>query len=209
MDIIKQLNWRYATKKFNSNKKLSTEQLDTLLEATNLAASSYGLQPFHILVIEDKDIREQLRKAAYDQTQVTDASQVIVFAAKTKLSESDIDDFIALIAKTRNQSKDAFQEYAEMMKGSLEALSENEKTIWASKQAYIALGQLLTYCALEQIDACPMEGFNKIEFDKILNLNEKNLTSVVMATVGYRADDDAYQNAAKVRRPIDEMVIRY
>lgn len=209
MDLIKQLNWRYATKKFDASKKLSPEQLNIILEATNLAASSYGLQPYQILVIENPEIRQLLKEAAFGQTQVTDASQVIVFAAKTNLNSADVDAYLELISKVRNLDIADLGEYSTMMKGSLANLNEEQKTIWAGKQTYIALGHLLTACAISHIDACPMEGFNHEAFDNILGLKEKNLTSMVMATIGFRSEKDTYQHAPKVRKPLDEMVIKY
>lgn len=209
MKIIEQLNWRYATKKFDSSKKLSDEDLQFLIEATNLSASSYGLQPYHILLIEDPAIREQLKKAAHGQIQLTDASQVIVFAAKTNLSDTDVEEYIKLISETRNIPVEALEQFDAMMKGSLNGLSAEQKTTWAAKQTYIALGQLLTVCAISKIDACPMEGFDKAAFDEILGLKEKHLATTVIAPIGYRADDDDYQHYQKVRRPLDQMIIKY
>jgi len=208
MDIIEKLNWRYATKQFDSTKKLKPEQLELLLKAINLTASSFGLQPYSIIVIEDKAIRKQLKEAAWQQTQVTDASQVILFAAKTDLSSTDIDEYIQRISVARNIPIEALAEYEGMMKGSLSSQSQEDITTWAAKQAYIALGQLLVSCAIESIDACPMEGFDKTQFDKILKLKEKNLTSVVMATVGFRSSEDQYQHLPKVRKNIDDIIIR-
>nr|WP_321407894.1 NAD(P)H-dependent oxidoreductase [uncultured Carboxylicivirga sp.] len=209
MDLIKQLNWRYATKQFDNTKKLSDEQLNLIFEATNLSASSFGLQPYHILVIENSELREKLKVAAWGQTQLTDASHVIIFAAKTNLSDIDIDNFIELVSKVRGIQVEALSDYSSMMKGSLAKLSDEQKLTWAGKQAYIALGQLLTTCAINNIDACPMEGFDHNEFDNILGLKEKNLASMVMATVGYRSENDKYQHLPKVRKPLDEMVIKY
>jgi len=209
MEILKKLNWRYATKQFDRTKKLTSEQLSVLLEATNLSASSFGLQPYSILVIEDSDLRKKLKSAAWQQPQVTDASQVIIFAAQTNISTTDIDTFIQRIASTRNIPIEALAEYKDMMKSSVEALLPDERTNWAAKQAYIALGQLLVTCAVESIDACPMEGFDKSKFDEILGLKEKNLTSVVMATIGYRSAEDSYQHLTKVRKKINEIIIRY
>ncbi len=209
MEIIEQLKWRYATKKFDSSKKLSDKDLQFILEATNLSASSYGLQPYHILLIEDSAIREQLKKAAHGQIQLTDASQVIVFAAKTNLSDSDVEEYVKLIAETRNIPVESLQQFDAMMKGSISGLSPEQKTTWAAKQTYIALGQLLTVCAISKIDACPMEGFDKAAFDEILGLKEKNLTSTVIAPIGYRSECDDYQHYPKVRRPLKEMIIKY
>ncbi|MBI9064703.1 MAG: NAD(P)H-dependent oxidoreductase [Marinilabiliaceae bacterium] len=208
MDILEKLNWRYATKQFDAQKKLSDDQLQKVLEATNLSASSFGLQPYKVLVIEDLHIRSDLREVAWGQPQVTDASQVIVFAAQTNISEQDVNEFVQRIAETRNMPKEALTEYEGMMKGFVSAQPQEALTQWAAKQAYIALGFLLVTCAVEGIDACPMEGFDKDKFDEILGLKEKNLTSVVMATIGTRSKDDQYQHLAKVRKSLNEMVTK-
>lgn len=209
MDILQQLNWRYATKQFDPTKSLSQEQLDLLLKATNLTPSSYGLQPYSIIVIKDKALREKLQVAAYNQPQLTDASDIILFAASTNLSTDTVDDFTTRISKIRDIPKSALSEYEAMMKGTVASLSNEELINWASKQAYIALGQLIVTCATQHIDTCPMEGFDKDKFDNILGLHEKNLTSVAMLAIGYRSEEDAYQHMAKVRKPLDEMVIKY
>lgn len=209
MNIIEKLNWRYATKQFDPSKKLTEEQVNFIIEATNLAPSSFGLQPFTIIVIEDELIRKQLKKAAWNQPQTTDASHLILFAANTNLSEDDVDEFLKRISETRNIPIEALAEYDRMMKGFIKQMSKQDVINWEAKQAYIALGQLMVSCAIEGIDTCPMEGFDKGEFDKILGLTDKNLTSVVMAAVGFRSDDDQYQNLPKVRRAVDDIVINY
>jgi len=206
MSILDSLKWRYATKKFDSSKKLTAQQLDLLLEASNLTASSYGLQPFQILVVENPEIREKLKAAAYGQAQVTDASQVVIFAAKSNLSIADVDSYMQLISKVRNVPIDGLNDFKAMLAGTISSRAPEALTQWAARQAYIALGTLLATAALEKIDACPMEGFDNAQFDEILGLKAKNLTSVVMATVGFRADDDAYQHYAKVRRPLSDIV---
>lgn len=208
MNIIEKLNWRYATKQFDKNKKLSAEQLNKILEATNLSASSLGLQPYQILVIENPEIRASLRKAAWDQSQLTDASHVILFAAQTNVSDDNAEKLLNRISETRNIPREALAEYESMMKGFIGSRSQEELTEWAARQAYIALGFLLVTCAVDGIDTCPMEGFDKDQFDSLLGLKEKNLTSVVMATIGIRAAEDKYQHLTKVRKPLDEIVTK-
>ena len=209
MNIIEKLKWRYAVKKFDTRRKLTNDQLAYLLEAINLAPTSYGLQPFKVLLVEDKAIREKLKAQAWGQGQVTDASQLIVFAAQTKLSAKDVDAFVANISKTRNIPVEALAEYEGMMKNTIQSRTPEQLTQWAARQAYIALGFLLSAAASANIDACPMEGFSNEAFDDLLGLKEKGLTSVVMATVGYRSEDDGYQNLAKVRKPLEEIIIKY
>ncbi|MBR8537422.1 NAD(P)H-dependent oxidoreductase [Carboxylicivirga sediminis] len=207
MNILEKLNWRYATKHFDVNKKLSKEQLDLIKEATNLTPSSFGLQPFKIIIIENNDIRQKLQEAAWNQPQTTDASHLVLFAANTHLSSDDVEAFIKLISEVRNVPVEALAEYDAMMKGSIASMSQEDATNWAAKQAYIALGQLMVTCAVEGIDTCPMEGFDKKAFDQILDLPSKNLTSIVMAAVGFRSSDDKYQHLPKVRKALDDIII--
>lgn len=209
MNIIEKFKWRYAVKKFDTRRKLTDEQLKFLLESLNLAPTSYGLQPFKVLVIEDKNIREQLKAQAWGQNQVTDASHLVIFAAQTHLTGKDVDAFIANISKTRNIPVEALAEYEGMMKNTIQSRNPEQLTQWAARQAYIALGFLLSAAASANIDACPMEGFSNDAFDELLGLKAKGLTAVVMAPVGYRSEDDGYQNLAKVRKPLDEIVIKY
>ncbi len=209
MDLLKQLNWRYATKHFNPDKKINSEDLDTILNATNLAPSSYGLQPYKVLVIEDAKIKTKLKEVGFQQPQFTDASHIIVFAANSNVTEKDVDDFMLRIAETRRISKDNLADYKAVMLNKINRLSKDELTTWASKQCYIGLGFLLYTAAQISIDACPMEGFDNKGFDEVLGLKDKNLTSVVVASIGYRADEDKYQYLEKVRYPIDELIIKY
>lgn len=207
MSLLDKLNWRYATKKFDTTKKLSTEQLDTLLSVVQLSASSMGLQPYRILVIEDPAVREQLREAAYGQQQITQASQLIVFAAETRLDEAYGKKYIDLIAKTREVGREHLAGFEQAVLNGINNQSEDQKIAWGHKQAYIALGFLLTSAAQLDIDACPMEGFQAGKFDEILGLSEKGLTTSVIATIGFRAADDDFSKLAKVRKPKDELFI--
>jgi len=208
MDFLKNLEWRYATKQFDPTKHLTTEQLDHILRAVNLAPSSYGLQPFRVIVVDNKELRNKLKQAAWGQPQVTDASHLIVFAAHNNLTEADVDEFLHRIAQVTGVSQQSLKEYGNGIKGKVNNFSKEERFIWASKQCYIALGFLLAACANMHIDACPMEGFEPAKFDDILGLKEKNLRSVVMATVGYRSTEDQYQHQPKVRKVSEELMIR-
>jgi nitroreductase len=207
MSLIEKLNWRYATKKFDGTKKLSAEQLDNLLSAVQLAPSSYGLQSYKIIVVEDAAIREQLKEAAHGQTQLTDASQVLVFATETSINEKLVTDYIDLIAATRNIDRSHLHAYEQMMLGTVDRLSDDQKVTWSVKQTYIALGFLLAAAAEMGIDACPMEGFQAGKFDEILGLKEKGLASTVIATIGFRSEHDDYMHFAKVRKPKESLFI--
>ena len=206
MALIEQLNKRYATKKFDASKKLSANDLSTLLEAIRLSASSYGLQAYNVLVVENAEIRKRLRQAAWDQPQITDASQLLVFAFDANFDEKTVDRFIDLIAKTRNINASSLSGYGEMMKGSLKRPKE-ELQAWLARQVYIALGFGLVAAAELNFDACPMEGFDSGQFDEILGLKENGLKSVVIMAVGYRSSEDGYQHLAKVRRSKEELFV--
>lgn len=206
MDILEKLAWRYATKKFDPEKKLSGAQLERILRATNLSASSYGLQPYKLIVVKDPVIREKLKAVSNNQSQITDASHLVIFVRVGELAEQHVDDFVKLTAGTRNVQADALEGFAAMMKGRIIKMEEEKAGVWTSKQAYLALGTLLTACAVEGIDACPMEGFNAEGYDEILGLRERNLRTVVIAAVGFRAADDIYQHKQKVRKPLEDFV---
>jgi nitroreductase len=207
MSLLDKLQRRYATKKFDPTKKLSAKQLDDLLSAVQLSPSSYGLQSYKVLVVEDAAIREQLREAAHGQAQLTEASQVIVFASETTIDEALVNKYVDNIAQVRSVGRHHLAAYESMMVGTVNRLSEDQKIAWSHKQAYIALGVLLTAAAEMGIDACPMEGFQPGKFDEILGLKEKGLTVSVIAPIGFKADDDDYSHLAKVRRPKEEMFI--
>ncbi|MBQ4916196.1 NAD(P)H-dependent oxidoreductase [Maribacter sp. MMG018] len=197
--IIKDLNWRYATKFFDETKKVSPKDLETLLEATRLSASSYGLQPYHIYVIEDKEIREKLKSVSWNQPQITDASHLIVFTIKKSFGEELVDEYIDNVIKTRAIEHKSIKGYADFMKSKLMFLSGEEKNNWTSRQVYLALGNILTVAAYLKIDTCPIEGIVSEKYDEILGLTDKNLSTVVVLPIGYRSEKDDTQHFPKVR----------
>ncbi|MGO2101424.1 MAG: NAD(P)H-dependent oxidoreductase [Psychroflexus halocasei] len=204
-DILKEYKWRYATKKFNPEKKISDKDMSVLKEAMRLAPSSYGLQPYEILIIKNDEIRKELcEKAGMNQPQIKDASHLIVFARNTKINEDYLDYFINKVSETRSIPKEDLKSRQQLMSTAVIQQSEDWKTNWAKNQAYIGLGNLLSNASRLQIDACPMEGFVTEKFDKILNLEEKNLSTAVIATLGYRDESDAAKNAEKVRKTEEE-----
>lgn len=209
--IIDALNWRYATKAFDTTKKLTDEQVSALLEAIRLSASSFGLQPYKIILIKNPELREQIKTNAWGQSQVTDASHLIVLAAVTNLGDAFVDNFINVVSTTRGVEVANLEGYSQMMKGAIKGKSDQGGAQvvkdWASKQAYIALGTLLTTCAVEKIDACPMEGFDNKKVDEILGLSELNLESVLLCPVGFRSESDESANYKKVRFAKADMVI--
>jgi nitroreductase len=204
MSLIQDLNWRYATKNMNGE-TVSDEKLTAILKATNLAATSYGLQPFTILVVSNKEIKLKLQEAAYGQAQVGSSSAVLVFAVPLKITTADIEGFINLVATTRSMPVEALDGYKGMILGTVGALPAEQQQIWSAKQAYIALGTALAAAAEQKVDACPMEGFDAAQFDEILGLTEKGLKSVVIMPVGYRSADDATAKYIKVRKLESEL----
>ena len=207
MSLIEKLQWRSAVKKFDTAKKITTEQLDTLLSAVQLAPTSLGLQSFKVIVVQDAETREKLRVAGYNQAQITDSAALFVFASLTKLDEEFGKKFIDLVASTRGLERQSLEGYEQMVLGTLNSRTDEQKITWSHKQAYIALGVLLSEAADLGIDAGPMEGFDAEKFDEILGLKEKGLTTTVIAAVGHRAEDDAYSKMIKVRRPKEELFI--
>ena len=200
------LNWRYATKKFDASKEVSTEDLEKLLEAIQLTASSYGLQPYEIIVVKDAALREELKKASWDQTQITDSSEIIVFANKTHITNSYVDSYLQDIAQTRGLKLENLEGLKGMLESTILKLDPEDQNAWAAKQAYIALGNLLSAAANLRIDTCPMEGFDAARYDELLNLKDKGLTTAVIATIGYRSEEDSTQFAAKVRKSKHDLI---
>ncbi len=207
MNTIEQLKWRYATKKFNPTKKLSKAKINILIEAFNLTATSYGLQTLKLVVVEDKTLREPLVAPAYNQKQVLNASHLLVICIQDNIQSTDVIDYYNNIKHIRNTPETILKPYREDLVSMMQDMSVTERQQWSTNQAYIALGNLMTVCAIEGIDSCPMEGFVASEYDKLLKLNEKGLKSVLLLPVGYRADDDMFSTFKKVRKPIDEAVI--
>jgi nitroreductase len=204
--LLDRLNWRYATKQFDPNRKINAQDWATLQDALLLTPSSGGLQPWKFTVITDPAVRAKLLPASYGQPQITDASHLVVFAAKKNFSEADVVAFIAHTAAARGVPVESLAAYRDMLVGGIvKALDEKGRDAWARNQAYIALGNLLTSAALLGIDACPMEGFDRAQYDEILGLNAQGYASAVIATVGYRAATDKSASAPKVRFPKEQI----
>jgi len=207
--LINQLNWRYATKQFDPQRKISAKDWATLEEALVLTPSSFGLQPWKFIVVSDPAVREKLVGASWGQRQVADASHFVVFAVKKNLSEQDIDNYVKRIAEVRGVPRETLGGFRDMMVGSLiKALDETKRNFWSTKQVYIALGNFLTSAALLGVDACPMEGIEPAKYDQILGLDKLGLTATVAAAAGYRATTDNYSQAKKVRFPRDEVLVK-
>ena len=205
--FIENQNWRYATKKFDATQKISPSNLDILKEAVRLTASSLGLQPYKIIVVENPELRAQLQAAAYGQTQVVDASHLFIFASEFKVGESEIDAYLQNIAHTRGTTVEALSGFRSMVENFVYKLDDQTKENWAAKQVYLALGNLLNAAADLRIDATPMEGFDAQVVNTILGLPEKGLHAVALTALGYRHAEDKYQHLIKVRKSQSELFI--
>ena len=207
MSIIEKLNWRYATKKFDTTKQLSDSQLEILKEAFNLTAWSSGRQTLKMVVVGDKSIRENLVALAFGQRQVADASHLLVLCIQNEIDTDDVEEHFDTVKAIRNTPDELLDPFKEQLKSTIETMPDSKKSDWATKQAYIALGNLMTVCAIEEIDSCPMEGFLPEELDKVLNLDKYELKSVLLLPVGFRAEDDMFASLKKVRKPISDTVL--
>ena len=205
-NIIEALNWRYAVKTFDASKQLTDAQLSILTESLRLSASSYGLQPWKFIVVSNPEIRKKLRESAWNQPQITDASHLIVLAVKN-IDAAAVDAYMESVAKTRGVTMESLKGYGDMIKGSFTGKSPETLKEWAARQVYIALGTLLMVAAHEEIDACPMEGFDAKKFDEILGLDKLGLKSKVLAAVGYRSAEDKSLALPKSRFSKEEVVI--
>ena len=188
-NFIKNANWRYATKKFDTTKKVSEEDLQTLKEAIRLSASSYGLQPYKILIVDNPELREQIQPAAWGQSQIVDASQLLIFANITSFGDTQIDAYMKNLTETRGIPMEAVQGYADFMKSKISILPVEKRDIWTSKQTYLAMGNLLNAAAELNIDVTPMEGFEPEKVNEILSLGKLGLNATLIATVGYRHNE--------------------
>ena len=206
MKLIEDLNWRYATKKY-STQKVTDADLEKIIDAINLSASSVGMQTYRLFVIENPEMRKELGADSFN-TQIVEASHLLLFAAFDSISQETIDNYIRFVAKVRDMRVEDLADFKSKL-GGLLLRTDDENFIWSAKQAYIALGTGLIAAANLQIDATPMEGFNAEKFDEILGLKEKGLKSVVLLALGYRDEEnDKYAKLKKVRVPKEEFVIR-
>jgi nitroreductase len=205
--LLDALNWRYATKAFDASKVIPEATWKTLEKSLVLSPSSFGLQPYRFLVVKDAAIRKQLLPHTWNQNQVVDASHYIVFAARTGITETEIDAFLNRIVEVRNIPRESLEGYRGMMYGSLLSPgAESRIPHWAALQAYIALGNLMTAASLVGVDTCAIEGFAPAEYDAILGLKEQGYASVVCLALGYRSAEDKYAELAKVRKPVADLL---
>ena len=206
MDVIKALNWRYAVKKFDPSKKLTTEQMNRIKKALQLTPTSMGLQLMKFVMVESEEIKKIITPIAYNQPQIEEASHIMIMCRKTDVKPEDIDSFILAAASANDMdiSHEAMQSYDKSLRVSL-SIPEEKQKIWMDNQVYIALGNLMTVCAIEEIDACPMEGFDRNRLNEALGFNEQHLDAVVIFALGHRSEDDYRLQFKKARRPMEEL----
>jgi len=207
MNIIEHLQWRYATKAFDINKKVTPEKLGVIKDAFNLTATSYGLQPIKLIIVNNIELQKSMVPIAMNQQQIAEASHVLVFCIQTEIDQEFILEYFNRVHNIRETPKSILQPFQDFLIDDFEKKPQEQIEIWATKQAYLALGNLLTVCALEGIDACPMEGFLPNACDDLLGLHEKGLKSVLLLPIGYRSNDDVFADFKKVRKPIADSII--
>lgn len=207
MNTIESLQWRYAVKKFDTNKTLTKEQINTLKNAFNLTATSYGLQPIKLVVVKNKSIREKLVPHSWNQPQVIDASHLLIICIQKEYTSEEVTKYFNLVKQVRNTPDEITNPFKEFLTAEIDKKTPEELLIWNKNQAYLALGNLLTVCAVEQIDSCPMEGFIPEKYDEILGLGKHNLTSTLVLPVGFRADDCYMKDLKKVRKKLEDSIL--
>lgn len=208
-DLSAALRWRYAVKKFDAARAIPDAVWASLVDALVLAPSSYGVQPWRFLDVRDPAVRAALRPASWNQAQVTDASHYVVFASRVALADHDIDRFVARIAEVRGATVESLASYRAMMvKSIVQGMPEARRDDWCARQTYIALGQFMAAAAVLGIDTCPMEGIDPAKYDEILGLPAQGYHAICACAAGYRAADDKYASAPKVRFAADDVVRR-
>lgn len=197
--ILSALRWRYATKKFDATRKIPDATWDAIEESLVLTPSSFGLQPWQFLVITDPGVRANLLPESWHQSQVTDASHLVVLTARTDLDAADINEWIECMVAAQGSTLEAVAPLKGVIEGFAQAMSQEDRQAWNVRQLYIALGQLMSTAALLGVDACPMEGISKVGYDKALHLDGTGYGTVVACALGYRAEDDRFSAIPKAR----------
>ena len=205
--ITEALHWRYATKKFDPTRRIPAEQWAAIEEAMILAPSSFGLQPWRFIVVENPELRAQLPAMSWGQTQPVDCSHYVVFAVRKGLTVADVDRFVDRIAEVRGATRESLEGYRGFILGTHKAASEQGwLDAWSARQVYIALGQAMTAAALMGIDTCPLEGIEPAKYDALLGLDKDGYSALCGLAIGYRAADDKYAQLPKVRFPKADVV---
>jgi nitroreductase len=207
MSVLEQLRWRYATKAFDKSKSVSETKLSILKEAFNLTATSYGLQPIKMIVLNDSKLQTELIPHTMNQKQIAEASHVLVFCIETVIDEEFVLEYFNRVHQIRHTPKPVLKPFQDFLIADFEKKPQELIEDWSTNQAYLAMGNILTVCALEGIDSCPMEGFDPDKYDEILDLKKHGLKSVLLLPIGYRAEDDMFADFKKVRKPLTDSII--
>lgn len=205
MSLVRSLEWRYATKKYDTSRQLSDEQFEDLLSSVQLAPSSYGLQPYRFITVKDPAKLEQISRAAFGQPQITTASKVLVIAVETNINEETVKNYIDKAAVARNTDRKSLAVREQFVNSRLALLSPDQKVEWAEKQAFLAIGILVSAAAEAGIDASPMEGFAPQQVDEILGFKEQHLKTALLFALGYRSAEDEFATIPKVRKTKTEL----
>lgn len=205
-DLLDALNFRYATKAFDPAQKIPSDTLTAIKASLALTPSSFGLQPWKFLVVDSPDLREKLKAASWGQPQVTDASHLVVLAARTDLCQHDIDSWIARLSEVQGTSMESLAGLSGMISSFTGAMDAPTKQAWNTRQVYIALGQLMTSAAVLGIDSCPLEGISPVDYDEILGLKDSGYATAVACALGYRSADDKYASMPKARFPHEKLI---
>lgn len=203
--LIKDLRWRYAVKRFDTNKKITPEVFNNIKEVLRLVPTSNGLQPYKFIIVETPEVREELKKHSFNQPQITEASHLIVFCSYKSLTEEYYDRFIELNSNAQNVPLEELDKYAHRLKKDLLHRSDAQIMHSNEKQCYIALGQLLQAAAYYRVDASPIEGFQIEKYNEVLGLDDQNITATVVCALGYRSEEDDRQHWRKVRKDSNEL----
>ena len=206
--VLDALAWRYATKKFDPTKKIPDALWAALEKSAVLAPSSFGLQPWKFVVVTDGAMKAKLRPAAFNQSQITECSHLVVFCRRKPMGAPDVERHLDRVVEVRKVARETLAGYRDSMMGTVNANTPEQMDAWSAYQTFIALGIFLASAAMMGVDACPMGGFQGAKFDEILGLTEKGYAATVLAASGYRAADDPMAKHAKVRWALEDAVIR-
>ena len=207
--LLQALQWRYATKAFDPSRRIAPETWQALEQSLVLSPSSYGLQPWKFLLIRDRALRQQLRPHAWDQSQITDCAELVVFLGRRSIEQADVDRLIDTTCQTRGLQSEQISGYADLLRRNVvehEQVPASEVAHWNGRQVYIALGTFMTAAALLGVDTCPIEGFDPAAFDRLLGLESSPWRCWVVCAAGYRSREDSYAQLAKVRYPSSELI---
>jgi len=208
-DLRERLQWRYATKQFDAGRTIEPAVWQALEESLVLAPSSFGLQPWKFLVVDDPAVRQQLRAASWNQSQIIDSSKLVVFLGLRTVSIADIDRYLARTGEVRGLPVATFDGYRKVLVNFIEkGWAANDLAGWNARQVYIALGQFMTAAAMLGVDTCPMEGIDMAAYDRILGLGDTPFTTLCACTAGHRAATDKYASVPKIRYPHDQVIER-